>query len=68
MATIRKRNGKWQVQVRREGVGTSSRTFHLKDDAKLWARQVEREYDLHGLSLDLKSLRSITVDDLIVRN
>jgi len=32
-----------------------------------WARQVEREYDRHGLSLDLKSLRSITVADLIVR-
>ncbi|MCZ6845147.1 MAG: tyrosine-type recombinase/integrase [Alphaproteobacteria bacterium] len=67
MATIRKRGGKWQVQVRRMGVGACSRTFGLKDDAERWARQVEREYDRHGLSVDLKSLRSITVADLIVR-
>lgn len=67
MATIRKRYGKWHVQIRRTGVGSRNRTFHLKSDAEMWARQVEQELDRHGLTVDLKSLRSITLADLIVR-
>lgn len=67
MATIRKRNGKWQAQIRREGVGSRSQTFTLKSDAERWARQIEQEFDRHGFTVDLKSLRSITLADLIVR-
>ncbi|MGC6511825.1 MAG: tyrosine-type recombinase/integrase [Parvibaculales bacterium] len=40
MATIRKRNGKFQAQVRRGGVFKSA-TFFKKSDAEAWARQVE---------------------------
>ena len=40
MATIRKRDGKFQAQVRRSGVFKSA-TFFKKSDAEAWARQVE---------------------------
>ncbi len=35
MATIRKRNGKWQAQVRIKGSGALSRTFLTKQMHKL---------------------------------
>ena len=40
MATIRKRDGKFQAQVRRGGIFKSA-TFFKKADAEAWARQVE---------------------------
>ncbi len=41
MASIRQRNGRFQVQIRRNGLKPLSRTFHLKTDAMRWARQME---------------------------
>ncbi|RYE11007.1 MAG: site-specific integrase [Hyphomicrobiales bacterium] len=41
MATFRKRNGKWQVQIRRTGEHAVTRTFTLKADAAAWARSAE---------------------------
>lgn len=40
MPTIRKRNGKYQAQVRRDGIFKSA-TFYKKSDAKNWAQQIE---------------------------
>ena len=45
MAGINKlKSGKWRVQIRRHGVYTS-KTFNLKSDADLWARETERRID-----------------------
>jgi hypothetical protein len=44
MAIFRKRGTKWQVQFRREG-HSSSKTFHLKEDALRWAREQELRID-----------------------
>jgi hypothetical protein len=52
MATIRRRKSKWQAQVRRQGHPPLSRTFHLRADAELWARQTEAELDRGGLPVD----------------
>jgi len=41
MATYRKRNNKWNAQVRKEGQKTVSKTFTLKVDAIKWATEVE---------------------------
>ena len=46
MATFRKRNGKWQVRIQRASGPSQARTFFTMSDAKLWARKVERDYDL----------------------
>jgi hypothetical protein len=68
MATIRKRNGKFEVQVRRTGQPRVSRTFHEKKDALQWARQMEIAADRHDLpgALDRKAL-SVTLGALIQR-
>ena len=43
MATLRKRNQKWQVQVRIRNYGSTSKTFINKKDALQWSREKEIE-------------------------
>jgi len=38
MASIRKRNGLWQAQVRSRKIGSTSKSFHKKADATAWAK------------------------------
>ena len=46
MATIRQTiHGTWQVQIRRKGYPTQTRTFDKKLDGEVWARDVERDMD-----------------------
>lgn len=45
MASIRNRNGKWQARITRKGQTTLAKSFHSKQDAEKWARQVETEID-----------------------
>ena len=66
MATIRRRKSTWQVQIRRQG-HQLSRTFRLRTDAELWARQVEAELDRGGLPTDGRKLRAHTLADLLRR-
>jgi len=49
MPAVRKRGCKWNVQVRRSGFPSMSKTFDLKDDAVRWGYQKERELD-HAVS------------------
>ena len=37
MASIHKRNDRWQVQVRSRIYGSISKSFHRKSDAQKWA-------------------------------
>jgi integrase len=68
MATIRKRNGKWQVQIRRQGQPTVSRTFRAITDGRKWAREQERLADLGELCHESdQSGASLTVADLVER-
>lgn len=64
MATYRRRNDRWQVQVRMVGGAARSRTFDTKAAAERWARSVEREID------EMRSGRYVeqgTVDQLVRR-
>jgi integrase len=67
MASIRKHRDKWQVQIRRKGVPAVSRSFCLKRDAEIWARQFEIEVDQKGLPVDTSVLRKTTLRDLVER-
>ncbi len=67
MATFRKRSGKWQVQIRRQGQPPLSRTFTLQADATAWARLIEAKQDRSDGVVDTRPLRTITVDDLLQR-
>ena len=67
MATIRKRNNKWQVQVRRAGQLATSKTFENRTDAAKWARQQEIAADKGELFVDRRKLPKITLCDLVDR-
>lgn len=61
MATIRKRNNKYQVQVRIRGKGTSA-TFKTLDLARRWARYKEIEFEKNieiGIKYRPKTLKEI---------
>jgi hypothetical protein len=45
MATFRKRGSRWQVQVRRQGHPSITRSFVDQQDARKWVRDVERQID-----------------------
>jgi hypothetical protein len=67
MATFRKRGGKWQVKVRRNGHPPLSRTFTKKADADAWARDAETAIERGQLPTATKELRTVTLADLMVR-
>ena len=67
MATIRKRNNRWQVQVRRKGFAPIARSFELKSDAQEWAREIERQADRKELATDTRILETITLSQLVIR-
>lgn len=67
MASIRKRSGKYQVQVRRQGFPTQSKSFLQLRDAKEWARQKELEADRGELKCSKSFLKKYTLGDIVSR-
>lgn len=67
MASIRRRWDKWQVQVRRKGSPSVTHSFIRKNDAELWARQIESEADRKGLKVDPRVLQNTTVRQIVER-
>jgi integrase len=65
MANFRKRNGKWQAQVRRLGHPALTKTFLHRKDAEAWARHAEADLDRTVLPVDAKKLRSVTLGELV---
>lgn len=66
MPTFRKRSGRVQAIVKRQGFPLTSRTFEHKSEAKVWARQVEAEMD-RGQYLPPAESQGILIRDLIDR-
>jgi len=66
MATLRKRNGKWQVQVRRMGHKPATKSFRLRADAEAWARQVESEVE-RGIFVDRTFAEWSLLKDVLAR-
>ncbi len=67
MATIRRRGEKWQVQIRRVGFPSVTRSFLVRKDAEAWARQTEVQADRSELPNDPKILHRITLGQLVER-
>lgn len=67
MASIRKREGKYQVQVRRNGFAPFVRTFHRKSDAEEWARFMETKADRGELPTPTRVLDRFTIKNVIER-
>ena len=63
MASIRKKNGRWQAQVRSRIHGSVSKTFHKKADAEYWA--TEQEALMQSGRWQKPILRNLTIGDMI---
>ena len=67
MATIRKRDNRWQVQVRRQGRKAVNRTFSNKADAEMWARRTEIALERIDIGRSHDQLRQTRLADLLER-
>lgn len=65
MGSIRKRNEKFQAQVRREGVPPVSKTFSVKKDAIIWMRGLEARIDAG--ETQVVAPKAMTLGDLLKR-
>ena len=65
MGSIRKRNDKFQAQVRREGVSPVSKTFSKKKDAIVWVRALEARIDAG--ETHVVAPKAITLGNLLKR-
>jgi integrase len=65
MATYRKRLGKWQARVQRQGYPNQSKTFILRSDAESWARKTEIDLD-RGIQ-NSKANPNTLLKDLLIR-
>jgi|GEM_PF-1580636 len=66
MASLRKRNSRWEVRVRRSGQPTQTKTFTLKSDAQQWAREAEIALE-KGELLQKPKCSPITLEGAIKR-
>ena len=66
MATIRKRNNKWETQVRIKGYQNKCKTFLYYEDAKKWAKEIERKIE-QGTYIDFSESQQTTLGDLLQR-
>ena len=65
MASIRKRHGLWQVQVRSRHAGSTSKLFHRKTDAERWA--TAQEALMQSGQWREKSANDFTIGDMMSR-
>ena len=64
MASLRKRNNRWEVRVRRIGQPTQTKTFTLKSDATQWAREAEIALE-KGELLHKPTVSPITLENAV---
>jgi hypothetical protein len=65
MATFRKRSGKWQVRIQRQGYPDQCKTFLLRSDAEMWARKTGADLDrgIHNVEVNPNTL----LKELLIR-
>ena len=64
MASIRKRNNRWEVRVRRSGYQTQTKTFTHKSSAETWVREAELALEHSRLTCNPKRL-SMTLEGAV---
>ena len=67
MATLRNRGSKWQAQVRVQGAPPVSRSFAVRKDAEVWAKEIELSIFRNGSPASDQSLKKTTLDQLLER-
>ena len=64
MATIRKRKNKWEAQIRIKGFKNTCKSFLYYEDAKKWAKEIERKIE-KGIYQETGDLGIIKLGDLL---
>lgn len=64
MATIRKRNNKWQARVRIKGLSPAEKSFNNKSDAEKWAKITEAEM-IRGVFIRRTEAERMTLGDAL---
>jgi len=67
MASLRKRGNSWQVQVRKLGHLSQTRTFNVKTHALAWARKVESEIERQIIGPNFRPPAVMTLAEAIQR-
>ena len=67
MATVTKRGTGWFAQVRRKGFAAQYKTFRLKSDALVWARQAEGSIDEGKVPFGTLSPKGVSLRSLLDR-
>ena len=67
MASIRKRDDSWQVQIRKHGQRSVTKSFKSKANALAWARRTESEIERGLVSPDFRRSTKVTLEALINR-
>jgi len=65
MGSIRRRNGRYQAQIRRQGVPNITKTFSTKQNAKIWVRGIEARIDAGDINI--AAPKAVTLGDLLQR-
>lgn len=65
MGSIRRRNGRYQAQIRRQGVQNITKTFSTIKDAKVWVRGIEARIDAGDINIAVP--KAVTLGDLLQR-
>lgn len=66
MASIRKRNNKWQVRIAAKGFPSETKTFNTKTEAQKWAREIESSMD-RGSYQDFSQANDLLFSDVLQR-
>jgi integrase len=66
MASIRNRNGRWQVRINRKGYPSTTKTFNSRSLAERWAKLIENEVE-NGNYQNANQARLIKFKDAIER-
>jgi integrase len=63
MASITKRNGRWQAKIRKKGMRPITKSFLMYEDAERWGRKTESELERGVYVEDADEARTTTVTE-----
>ena len=66
MAYIRKRFGKWQVEIKKKNTKSVFKTFFQKSSASKWAKEVEYQIDREQYE-DFSDSAKLSLGDILIR-
>lgn len=63
MASITKRNGRWQAKIRKKGIRPITKSFLLYEDAERWGRKTESEIERGVYIEDVEEAKNTTIKE-----